>query len=172
MLNYCENKLDTAQWKALEGILETVRGQVRALTAWRIEGTLREFPKFPPVNLWFRYPVHQVDTVGILADIDPEKEKPAWQKGKDARKKQGEQQRKDRQTKYSMAVENYRFSHDDVYPTVKELYEQMKSEAEAVGETYPAEKTIWNSLKKLGYTTDRKTKKLVPLPESPGTGNI
>lgn len=43
-------------------------------TAWRIEGTLREFPKFPPLNLWFDYPVHRIDHTGVLkdakADID------------------------------------------------------------------------------------------------------
>ena len=27
-----------------------------AMTAWRIEGTLREFARFDPVNLWFDYP--------------------------------------------------------------------------------------------------------------------
>lgn len=141
------------------------------MTAWRIEGTLREFPKFAPVNLWFDYPVHRVDRSGVLADIEPDDEKPAWQRGKEARKKQGEAQRKDKQAKYSMAIENFRFEHDDAYPTVKELYEQMKGDAEAVGEKYPAEKTIWNSLKKLGYTTDKETKRIIPLPENSGGGN-
>ena len=70
-----------------------------------------------------------------------------------------------------MAIESYRFDHDDAYPTVKELYEHMKSDAEIVGDSYPAEKTIWNSLKKLGYTTDKDTKRLVPLPEKTGNGN-
>lgn len=30
-------------------------------TAWRMEGSLREFPSFKPVNFWFEYPVHRVD---------------------------------------------------------------------------------------------------------------
>lgn len=171
MLNYCENKLDKRQWEALKRSLERVKEKVRALTAWRIEGTLREFPKFQPVNLWFQYPVHQVDAVGVLSDIQPEDEKPPWQRGKEARKKQGKEQRMNKQIKYNMAIESYRFDHDDAYPTVKELYEHMKSDAEIVGDSYPAEKTIWNSLKKLGYTTDKETKRIVPLPESPGAGN-
>ena len=37
-------------------------------TAWRIEGTLREFPKFKPLNMWFEYPIHKADTEGVLAD--------------------------------------------------------------------------------------------------------
>lgn len=36
-------------------------------TAWRMEGTLREYPKFKPVDLWFDYPIHKVDTNGFLA---------------------------------------------------------------------------------------------------------
>ena len=171
MLNYCENKLSKGQWENLKAIVETVREQVRTITAWRIEGTLREFPKFEPVNLWFRYPVHQIDDIGILNDIQPDAEKPYWQKGKEARKKQGEAHRKEKQEKYNIAIECFRFGHDDAYPTVKELYEQMKSDAEAIGERYPAEKTIWNSLKKLGYTTDKDTKRIVPLPNDSGDGN-
>ncbi len=41
----------------------------RQRTAWRIEGTLREFPAFRPLNLWFEYPVHHSDNVGVLQDI-------------------------------------------------------------------------------------------------------
>ena len=36
-------------------------------TAWRIDGTLREFPKFPPVNVFFQYPIHIPDASGLLA---------------------------------------------------------------------------------------------------------
>ena len=92
-----------------------------------------------------------------------EDERPPWQRGQEARKKQREAQQKDKQAKYNMAIESFRFGHDDLYPTVKELYEQMKSDAEAVGEKYPAEKTIWNSLKNLGYATDKETKRLIPV---------
>lgn len=41
-------------------------------SAWRVEGTLREYPKFPPLNLWFEYPIHKVDEGAVLADVDPE----------------------------------------------------------------------------------------------------
>lgn len=36
-------------------------------TAWRIDGVLREFPKFKPVNVWFDYPVHRSDKTGLLS---------------------------------------------------------------------------------------------------------
>lgn len=52
----------------------------RQATAWRIEGTLREFPKFDPVNAWFRYPVHVLDET--LQDIKLEEDpKENWKKG-------------------------------------------------------------------------------------------
>lgn len=95
MLNYCENKLPKGQWENLKAIVETVRKQVRTITAWRIEGTLREFPKFEPVNLWFRYPVHQIDDIGILNDIQPDSDKPSWQLAIEKRKPK-EQKAKER----------------------------------------------------------------------------
>ena len=59
--------------------LATPPGQTGA-TAWRVEGTLREFPKFEPVNIWFEYPVHMLDTIGCLQDVPPEAERSDWQK--------------------------------------------------------------------------------------------
>ncbi len=35
-------------------------------TAFRISGTLREFPAFEPVNVWFQYPIHVPDEAGFL----------------------------------------------------------------------------------------------------------
>lgn len=165
MMNYCENTLDQWQMTTLKRQIDDEKERVRVRTAWRIEGTLREFPRFEPVNLWFDHPIHRMDDVGSLNDIQPEAENPFWEKGKASRKKQGEAQRKDKQAKYDMAIESFRFEHEGTYPTVKELYERMKSDAEAVGEKYPAEKTIWNSLKRLGYTTDKETKQIIPAPE-------
>lgn len=54
--------------RALTGA-DKVEETVSRYTAWRIEGTLREFPKFKPLYLWFKYPIHQVDNVGSLADL-------------------------------------------------------------------------------------------------------
>lgn len=44
------------------------------LTAWRIEGTLREFPSFEPVEAWFDYPIHRLDGDGRLKQMQPEGE--------------------------------------------------------------------------------------------------
>ena len=72
-------------------LAERARREAMSRTAWRIEGTLREFPAFAPVNLWFQYPIHRIDGEGgILQDIDPEEVKPLWQKASEARKKKNE----------------------------------------------------------------------------------
>lgn len=80
ILDACARLLSSDAYAALQRELSTVRQTVKLRTAWRIEGTLREFPKFPPVNLWFDYPVHHIDTVGSLKDVDAEGEAAPWQK--------------------------------------------------------------------------------------------
>ncbi|MCI6708529.1 MULTISPECIES: AAA family ATPase [Eisenbergiella] len=164
MLAYCKKKLSAGQYSTLNALIDVAVKKAKALTAWRIDGTLREFPKFAPVNLWFDYPIHRSDKSGVLNDIQPDAEKAPWQRGKEARKKQGEQQRKMKVSKYNMAIENFRFEHNDQYPTIKELFELMKSDAEAVGEKYPAEKTVRNSLRELGYDLEKGTGRICPTP--------
>lgn len=74
--------------------VKTAEKAAESFTAWRIDATLREFPKFPAVNVWFKYPRHEPDNIGILTDIEPEGERAPWKKGTDGRKKQAEKQRK------------------------------------------------------------------------------
>ena len=71
MLQIARENIPPAQWPAFERQLDKARRAARARTAWRIEGTLREFARFDPVNLWFDYPVHTLDT-GLLEDLNPE----------------------------------------------------------------------------------------------------
>jgi len=70
----------------LQEDIKIARKNIQQRTAWRIDGTLREFPKFPPVNLWFDYPIHNLDDVGSLKDVEAEGEKAPWQKAIDKRK--------------------------------------------------------------------------------------
>ena len=49
--------------------INSIKTKYSQRTAWRIEGTLREFPKFSPLNLWFDYPVHHIDDTETLSDI-------------------------------------------------------------------------------------------------------
>lgn len=86
MLQHASNALKKDVYNELRSRLETIRKDVAMKSAWRIDGTLREFPKFAPLNIWFDYPVHYVDESGLLKDLMPESEKPNWQKGIEARK--------------------------------------------------------------------------------------
>ena len=102
---YCENKLDKWQMQALSRQLDAAVKDTMSLSAWRIEGTLREFPKFPPVNTWFRYPIHMTDESGCLQDVDPETELTGYQKMVDARKKKAEKKKEDTISQIEVAFE-------------------------------------------------------------------
>ncbi len=149
-----------------EAEIDEAKKALKAQTAWRVAGTLREFPSFPDLNLWFDYPIHKLDGSGLLADVDPDAEMPLFMKAREARKKQAEKQRSGKAEKYSMAIESFRFAHGGEYPTVHELYEELQQCAEAVGESGPAEKTVRNSLKSIGYTIDKSTGKVCPALEN------
>ncbi|TKC15919.1 DNA primase [Robertmurraya kyonggiensis] len=78
---------------------------VRIRSAWRVEGTLREYPKFAPVNMWFQYPVHRVDDVGVLTDIKPEGENPPWKKNFEKKKKSPAEIKKEQNDSLETAFE-------------------------------------------------------------------
>lgn len=80
MTDKAKKLLSASQWEELEEFIKKREEEVSSCSAWRIEGTLREFPKFAPVNMWFDYPVHKVDKTGVLNDIEAEGEKAPWQK--------------------------------------------------------------------------------------------
>ena len=122
MMAYCENKLDKWQMKALTNLIEQEKAKAGQKTAWRIEGTLREFPKFTPVNLWFNYPVHIVDTVGILKDINPDIEKPAWQKGLDSNRKNAKDRKADRKRALEEALASSNFGDE---PSVNDVADYL-----------------------------------------------
>lgn len=121
MLAYCKKKLSAANMAVLNAQIEAVKAGIRKKTAWRIEGTLREFPKFEPVNLWFDYPVHRADQTGALKDIQPDAEKPAWQKAIDKRKPK-EQKKKERKDALEAAMSGSNFGEP---PTIADLAEFM-----------------------------------------------
>ena len=68
-------------WQISGFELGEVQNVVKRMTAWRLEGTLREFPKFEPVNLWFNHPLHLQDEVGSLKDLVPVGSEPPYKRG-------------------------------------------------------------------------------------------
>ena len=105
MEDYCKKKLDKARYEELSKRIRQAESMVHMKTAWRIEGTLREFPKFDPVNVWFDYPVHRLDSIGSLKDIQLDDERSSTYKRNFSRKKTPEQLKEDRKTALETAFE-------------------------------------------------------------------
>lgn len=80
MLALCREYLENDAYECVIEDVGKARKTVESRSAWRIEGTLREFPKFAPVNLWFKYPVHNIDNIGVLKDIAVDDGMPMWKK--------------------------------------------------------------------------------------------
>lgn len=76
------------------------RARAAGRTAWRVEGTLREFRAFDPVLAWFDYPMHRPDRTGALDDAEAEGDHlaSAWggKPGRDRRKSTPEERSKSR----------------------------------------------------------------------------
>lgn len=120
MIDFCKKKLGkTRYYRDLENLIYKNKEKVTTLSAWRIEGTLREFPKFNPINLYFDYPIHKIDNTGVLKDIDPDNLKPQWQKAKEQRKTPGERKH-DRKKSLEVAIQACNFEGEVAVEEVAE----------------------------------------------------
>lgn len=79
MQDFATGRLNFDQVSKMTELITKEQINQSHVTAWRIEGTLREFPSFKPLNFWFDYPVHKADESGVLGDIQPENNDP-WEK--------------------------------------------------------------------------------------------
>lgn len=97
ILDAAQDNLMKKSYQLMAGEIEEAKKAVASRTAWRIEGTLREFPKFEPLNVWFDYPIHRKDNVGVLKDCGYEGDMPGWQKnfGKKKSNQERQEERKD-----------------------------------------------------------------------------
>lgn len=136
MLALCREYLENDAYECVIEDVGKVRKEVESRSAWRIEGTLREFPKFAPVNLWFKYPVHSIDNIGVLKDIAVDDGMPTWKKNF-AKKKTDAERKNERKNSLETAFEACGI---DDKVTVKAMAEYM-------GVT---EKTVRNRLKEHG----------------------
>ena len=100
-------------------------------TAWRIESTLREFAQFPPINVWFEYPIHKTDKGNFLSMAIAKGSEAPWQKGANKNKENAEF----KQSQLSIAFDS---TADNGKTTVKQLAEFYSA----------TEKTIRNYIKK------------------------
>mgnify|MGYP005936210591 FL=1 len=136
MLALCREYLENDAYECVIEDVGKARKTVESRSAWRIEGTLREFPKFAPVNLWFKYPVHNIDNIGVLKDIAVDDGMPMWKKNF-SKKKTDAERKNERKNSLETAFEACGI---DDKVTVKAMAEYM-------GVT---EKTVRNRLKEHG----------------------
>ncbi len=133
MTEHCLNYLKTNSMELLRKDIAAAVRRAQAQTAWRLEGTLREFPKFAPINIWFDYPLHYSDRNGTLKDVDPEE---TWQ-ANFSKKKTNEQRSDERKALIDLIFEG---QENDGVASVKQM-------AEACGKS---EDTVRRYLKENG----------------------
>nr|DAW71923.1 MAG TPA: Regulatory protein repA [Caudoviricetes sp.] len=111
--------------------LEEFRNKIQIATAWRVEGTLREFAKFKPVNMWFSYPVHTLDETGVLADIQLE------EVNNHARARKAREGRKSKEETWEVKLQKLETAYDALFDgsdpvTVKEMAEYLDVDEKTV----------------------------------------
>ena len=52
-------------------------------TAWRMDATLREFQRIEPVDLFFSYPLHEIDAWGVLKEANLEENERSMENGRE-----------------------------------------------------------------------------------------
>lgn len=147
MLDTCRNRLCSSLYESLLRDVDAAEKAVRSRTAWRVEGTLREFPKFPPVQVWFDYPRHRVDDRGILKDLESESAAPAWRKASGKAKVKAKEKAASEKQKFEDAVNNCNMGEP---PTLKDLVQWYSDSGKEV-----TERTIRNWVKKFGFSIDK-----------------
>ena len=145
---HAQQALSAEVWAGVRQDIAAAEKAVESRTAWRIEGTLREFPKFPPINAWFDYPIHRIDMSGILRDIQIDAPAQPWQRN--FSKKKSDKERKDERKESIESAFNF-CCMDGKEVGISELAEYM-------GVT---EKTVRTRLKEHGgfYVEDGKAGK-------------
>jgi RecA-family ATPase len=142
LIEAAKDLLPKESHSAMLDLANKAKDKAKLLTGWRIEATLREFPKPLPVDLWFDYPVHHLDGEGILADTESDGEGPPWKKATKKRKSSAEKKRDQSMIDFENAVEMCNFGEPPKKTQV----------AAYLGVT---ERTVENRMKKHGgYISD------------------
>ena len=123
-------QLDMIELELSDDVKNNVRDGMA--TAWRLESSLREFPNIQPVNFWFEYPIHKVDTNGVLGEM-PAQGTPQAGRLNNPRSKSAEEAAEEFRTAYDALNMNGRV-------TVQDMMEYMDL----------TDKTIYARLKKMG----------------------
>lgn len=135
-------------------MLSEAERRVLKRTAWRIEGTLREFEKFAPVNLWFDYPVHVPDANDLLKLAEASGETPSWKQNFGQKKSDEERkQEKNRalETAFEMCKTEESVNGKSVsQSTIKDLAEYLGLSEKTVKRRVNEHSGFWISDGKVG----------------------
>ena len=143
MLELCRQQIAPAQLPALDKAIDAACAAARSRTAWRIEGTLREFARFDPVNLWFDYPVHRLDT-GLLEDLNPDSAaQQLARSGASARWSNGRGQEAAAQKSRRQLEEAFEASMQDGRVTLYAMAEYLDLKPETVKKRLRADGRYW-----------------------------
>jgi RecA-family ATPase len=122
----CRSNATNEQYQVLAKAIAESDRYVGQMSAWRIEGTLREFPKFPPKNVWFRYPMHEVDSIGILKDLQSDTDLTPRQRAvKNGHKRQSQLAKADAADKSAELVNTFDSCAFDGSMTVADMAEYL-----------------------------------------------
>lgn len=150
MRKHAADILSENSLKLMHSDIERGKDVLSRRTAWRIEGTLREFAGFKPINCWFDYPVHKFDESGILSDLKPEDEKRSWEKAQESRKKNAKEKRLNTTENFIDAYNS--LCIDDTLPTIKELSTLLGK----------PDTTVRRWAENAGYKVDKTSGKVTP----------
>lgn len=147
MLTIAKEKLGLADLRAIDAEVAAAQKKADSMTAWRIEDTLREFASFAPVNLWFDYPVHKLDS-GLLEDLQPDSDfRMLGAKGASRRWGDKAKQSKDRKAELDTAFEACMM---DGEVTVYSLGEYMDLKPRTVKNRLKEDGRFWIDGEKVG----------------------
>lgn len=144
MREHAQRNLELNSCRLMNEEIEKGKRLLSRRTAWRIEGTLREFERFEPVNLWFEYPIHVPDQKCTLKDLDTEA--PVYQKNFSKRKTAEEnssERRESLETAFSAIQENGE-------TTFSELAQYLGKTPKTVERWVMEHKGFWKEGQKVG----------------------
>lgn len=129
MNDYCAEMLGFEQMNELQYLTELKIDEAKHITALQISGTLREFATFDPINCFFKYPVHFLDSGNLLKGCRPE-----GSKKKSKFEKMNETNKKKQDENIELFLNAFEQLNHDGQVTVKELAESGLM----MGKTYSA----------------------------------
>ncbi len=118
MNDYCAEMLGFEQMNELQYLTELKVDAAKHITALQISGTLREFATFDPINCFFKYPVHFLDSGNLLKGCRPE-----GSKKKSKFEKMNETNKKKQDENIELFLNAFEQLNHDGQVTVKELAE-------------------------------------------------